>query len=108
MKPRYVWTPDGPVLKRDSAGSLGGATAKSMHPERIKAALRMKGFTPTALADELGVANSSVSQVISGRTTSARIAGRIAQILGKAVDAIWAPKSRSLVRRKSSTRKGAK
>ncbi len=70
-----------------------------MHPEEIKAAMRMKGITPTALADELGVANSSVSQVISGRATSARIAARIAQIVGKPVGTIWPPKDRLVLRR---------
>ncbi|MCW5320565.1 helix-turn-helix domain-containing protein [Verminephrobacter aporrectodeae subsp. tuberculatae] len=70
-----------------------------MHPEEIKASMRMKGITPTALADELGVANSSVSQVISGRATSARIAGRIAQIIGKPVPVIWPPKTAPVLRR---------
>ncbi|WP_141833361.1 helix-turn-helix domain-containing protein [Delftia sp. HK171] len=60
-----------------------------MHPEQIKAAMRMKGVTPTALADELGVANSTVSQVISGRSVSARIRSRIADITGFSVDAMW-------------------
>ena len=39
-----------------------------MHPEQIKAAMRMKGVTPTALADEMGVSNATMSQVISGRS----------------------------------------
>lgn len=60
-----------------------------MHPEQIKAAMRMRGVTPTALADELGVANSTVSQVISGRSVSARIRARIAQITGYSVDVLW-------------------
>lgn len=59
------------------------------HPEEIKAAMRMKGVTPTALADELGVANSTVSQVISGRSESARIKRRIAEVTGHSVDALW-------------------
>ncbi|MCW8199278.1 helix-turn-helix domain-containing protein [Verminephrobacter aporrectodeae subsp. tuberculatae] len=70
-----------------------------MHPEEIKASMRMKGITPTALADALGVANSSVSQVISGRATSARIAGRIAEIIGKPVTVIWPPKNAPVLRR---------
>ena len=73
-----------------------------MHPEEIKAAMRMRGITPTALADELGVANSSVSQVISGRATSARIAGRIAQIIGKHPSVIWPPKDKPVLRRVKS------
>lgn len=70
-----------------------------MHPEEIKAALRMKGVTPAALADELGVAPSTMSQVISGRSTSARIMGRIAEVLGKPIRAIWPPSSRPSLRR---------
>lgn len=71
-----------------------------MHPEEIKAALRMQGITPAALADDMGVANSSVSQVISGRATSARISARIAKIIGKPVAEIWPPKNNPLVRRR--------
>lgn len=63
-----------------------------MHPEEIKAALRMKGVTPAALADELKVAPSTMSQVISGRSTSARVMGSIAAIIGKPVAIIWPPK----------------
>ncbi|MDR3064773.1 MAG: helix-turn-helix domain-containing protein [Comamonas sp.] len=62
-----------------------------MHPEQIKAALRMKGISPTALASEMRVANSSVSQVISGRAVSARIRQRIAEITGMPVDRLWPP-----------------
>lgn len=77
-----------------------------MHPEEIKAAMRMRGVTPTALADELGVANSSVSQVISGRATSARIANRIAQVIGKPLDVIWPPKPKLVLRRTKTPSKG--
>ena len=60
-----------------------------MHPEEIKAAMRMAGTTPAMLCDELGVAASSVSQTISGHIKSKRIQSRIAQIIGKPVEAIW-------------------
>ncbi|MFC4475031.1 helix-turn-helix domain-containing protein [Comamonas denitrificans] len=60
-----------------------------MHPEQIKAAMRMAGTTPAMLCDELGVAASSVSQAISGHIKSQRIQGRIAQIIGKPVSEIW-------------------
>ena len=42
-----------------------------MHPELIKASIRMKGTTPTALAAKLKVAPTTVFEVISGRTRSA-------------------------------------
>ena len=60
-----------------------------MHPEEIKAAMRMAGTTPAMLCDELGVAASSVSQTISGHIKSKRIQSRIAQIIGKPVEVIW-------------------
>lgn len=60
-----------------------------MHPEEIKAAMRMAGITPAMLADELGVAGSSISQAISGRIRSERIQKRISQIIGKPVRSIW-------------------
>ena len=47
-----------------------------MHPEQIKAAMRMKGVTPTALADEMRVSNATMSQVISGRSVLVANAAR--------------------------------
>jgi len=74
-----------------------------MHPEQIKAHLRMKGITPTALADEIGVAQSSISQVISGKAVSKRIRVSIAQTLGMSVEALWPPpKSQPVLRRTRS------
>ncbi|MDA8449817.1 helix-turn-helix domain-containing protein [Acidovorax sp. GBBC 3332] len=70
-----------------------------MHPEDIKAAMRKRGVTPTALADELGVANGTVSQVISGRCESARIKERIAQITGVAITVLWPEKASRSLRR---------
>ena len=60
-----------------------------MHPEQIKAAMRMAGVSPSALCDELAVARSTMSQVISGHSKSQRIQCRIAQIIGKPVSEIW-------------------
>ena len=64
-----------------------------MHPEEIKAAIRMKGTTPTALADELKVSRSMVSHVINGKAKSARIATRIVQVIGLPADKIWPTKT---------------
>lgn len=69
-----------------------------MHPEEIKAALRMAGITPAMLADELQVAPSSISQTISGYIRSARIQLRISQILRKPVAVIWPNKPVTLKR----------
>ena len=60
-----------------------------MHPEQIKAAMRMAGVSPSALCDELAVARSTMSQVISGHSKSQRIQGRIAEIIGKLIAQIW-------------------
>lgn len=62
-----------------------------MHPEEIKAQLRMRRVTLTALADSLGVSRSMVSHVICGKARSARIQRRIGELLGKNVNAIWPP-----------------
>jgi len=71
-----------------------------MHPEQIKAQLRMKGITPTALADQLGVAQSTMSQVINGKAVSARIRASIAEFIGMPVDVLWPPpKSQPVLRR---------
>jgi lambda repressor-like predicted transcriptional regulator len=65
-----------------------------MHPEEIKAALRMRGVTQAMLADQLRVAGSSVSQAISGTIKSGRIQGYIAQIIGKSIREIWPNQTR--------------
>lgn len=71
-----------------------------MHAEEIKAAIRMKGTTPTAIAEELGVSRSMVSHVINGNAKSDRIARRISEVIGKAVEVIWPPKkNRPVLRR---------
>lgn len=70
-----------------------------MHPEQIKAVIRMKGVTPAALAEELEVAKSTMSQVISGRSVSARIRERIAQVAGLPVEVLWPPTDKPVLRR---------
>lgn len=79
-----------------------------MHPEQIKAEMRMAGITPAALADSLSVAKSTISQVISGRTESARIKAKIAEILGRSITAIWPDKGPSLRRSKAGAVKRGK
>lgn len=69
-----------------------------MHPEQIKAAMRMRGVTPSALADRLEVSPATVSQVITGRTRSRRIMAAIADVTGTKVDVLWPPKA-SVLRR---------
>ena len=60
-----------------------------MHPEQIKAALRMQGITLVMLAEEMGVSRSMVTHVINGHTKSAAIQQRIANLLGRTVESLW-------------------
>jgi lambda repressor-like predicted transcriptional regulator len=71
----------------------------AMHPEQIKAAVRMQGMTPAAIADKLGVTPSMVSRVIHGATVSARVRKYIATLLGKPVTELWPPVARPVMRR---------
>jgi len=65
-----------------------------MHPEEIKAALRIKGITLTALAQELGLSRSMVTHVIHGHARSERVEKHVAQAIGKPVTALWAAPKR--------------
>lgn len=60
-----------------------------MHPEQIKAAIRMKGTTPSAIADDLGISRTTVSHVIRGNGVSERVAKRIAEVTGLSVNELW-------------------
>lgn len=60
-----------------------------MHPEQIKAEIRMKGTTPSAIADQMQRSRMAVSNVIHSRMTSRRIATHIAKVIGKDLNAIW-------------------
>lgn len=60
-----------------------------MHPELIKAHIRMKGTTPTAVADDLQVTSTAVTNVITGKSKSARIRAHIANLIGKKEGDIW-------------------
>lgn len=73
-----------------------------MHPEQIKAAIRMRGTTPSAIADELGISRTTVSQVIHGRGVSSRVADRISRVLDLSVASIWPEVRPTLVRRTKS------
>lgn len=73
-----------------------------MHPEQIKAELRMRGVTLTALADECDVSRSMVTQVIYGAAKSQNIAQKISKIINKPVGTIW-PMPKPTLRRARST-----
>jgi lambda repressor-like predicted transcriptional regulator len=63
-----------------------------MHPEQIKAAIRMTGTTPAAIADDMSLSRSSVSSVINGYGQSRRIQAHIAKLLGLPVATLWPAK----------------
>lgn len=69
-----------------------------MHPEEIKAAMRMNGVTAARLSEELDLSPATISQVVNGRATSRRIQERIAEIIRKPREEVFPPKE-SLLRR---------
>lgn len=70
-----------------------------MHPEEIKASLRMNNYSLSMVADEFSVSPATITQVVQGKGKSKRIQARISEIIGVPVDRIWMPR-KSLVRRK--------
>ncbi len=74
------------------------AVGRAMHPELIKAEIRMKGSSPAVIATELGISKATVSHVIYGRGVSARVANRIAEITGLSVGVLW-PSKKTVLRR---------
>jgi lambda repressor-like predicted transcriptional regulator len=60
-----------------------------MHPEQIKAHMRMNGTSPSRLADLMAKSRMAVSNVIHGRMTSRAIAKRIAKVVGRPVAELW-------------------
>ena len=79
-----------------------------MHPELIKAAMRMAGVTPAKLADDMGLTRPSVCHVINGKQRSARVMARVAEVLGKPVDVVFPPPKASTLRRaKLATKEAA-
>lgn len=75
-----------------------------MHAEQIKAAIRMAGTTPAAIAAQLKVSPSTVGHVIHGRGTSARVELAISKVTGLAVSVMWP--DRTNPKRNSLKRKG--
>lgn len=68
---------------------LNHKRSTEMHPEQIKAEIRMRGTTPAAIADNLGISRMTVSNVIHGRTKSFRVASAISTLIKKPTATIW-------------------
>lgn len=62
---------------------------RQMHPEDIKAAIRKNGSTQREIARSLGVTPTTVNLVITGRSTSKRVARRIAVVSGFPTSELW-------------------
>jgi lambda repressor-like predicted transcriptional regulator len=73
-----------------------------MNPKLIKRRLEDKGISQKSISEELEVSQSLVSSVISGTTTSIRVADHIAQKLGKPAGMIWPKKYQSTINNESA------
>lgn len=62
---------------------------EQMHAADIKAGLQKAGVKMREIAQELEISETTVSQVIYGRSSSYRVAKRIASHLNKSVNDIW-------------------
>ena len=60
-----------------------------MHPEQIKAEIRMKDTTPADIAKSLHISGTTVSHVIHGRGVSERVARRICEVTGLSAARMW-------------------
>lgn len=64
-----------------------------MHPAFIIANLKVRGFRPIDIAEELGVSGVAVHNSIYGRPfPSPRVRQRIAEILEREVEEVWPEK----------------
>lgn len=90
VHPSAARTPEpqeGPSVR--AADGVGTHINGDWHPEQIKANLRMKGTTPSALAQSLKCSRMMVSNVIHGRAVSRRVANAIGKLLGHRADQLW-------------------
>lgn len=62
---------------------------QGMHPELIKAEIRMRGETPLGLARRLGVSGQCVSHVIHSRGISTPVAKLISEVTGIPIATLW-------------------
>lgn len=60
-----------------------------MHPEHIKAEIRIHGSSPAKIARDAGISDMAVSYVIHGHRKSANVASRICEITGLDPDVVW-------------------
>ncbi|MBX3588772.1 MAG: helix-turn-helix domain-containing protein [Ramlibacter sp.] len=82
MKPRYKLHLDGSMTRLNQV-------RRTIHPEQIKAAIRMRGSSPSALADSMNRSRMLISNVIHGRSVSRPVAEKIAQFIGSKPHLLW-------------------
>jgi lambda repressor-like predicted transcriptional regulator len=84
---------------------LNHKRSTEMHPEQIKAEIRMRGTTPAAIADSLHLSRMTVSNVIHSRSKSRRVAAAISKLIKRPMEQIWpgryGPASKNGLRRGS-------
>ena len=77
-----------------------------MHPADIQAALKKRGLTQQAIADQLRVSPITVSQVIRGKNISDRIMKAVAKAIEKPVQYVFPEYYLSPPKRKTSKAMG--
>jgi len=60
-----------------------------MHPELIKAQIRIAGSSLSAIARKLDVTPNAVRLIVHGNGKSRRIARAIATVTGRSLDELW-------------------
>lgn len=60
-----------------------------MHPELIKAQIRMKGGSLSSIAREADVSPNAVRLVVHGQGKSKKIAKRIADLIDTPLEELW-------------------
>ncbi len=77
-----------PVMYADSRQRRSKSNKKQVCPITLE--LYKVGSSPIAVARAEGVSPTTVTQVMKNKTVSARVRRRIARILGKKVEELWA------------------
>lgn len=60
-----------------------------MHPELIKARMRMNNVTVTSLAAELGCSGSYIHQVIAGKRYNPDVVAAVAKVADLPISEVW-------------------
>jgi lambda repressor-like predicted transcriptional regulator len=61
----------------------------AIHPADLKALIAKAGTSQAQIAHQIGVSDSTMSNVICGRGNSRKVASAIAKAVGKTLDELW-------------------